>query len=71
MTAITPKANNVTHFSKLRVKLADAVIVLEHSHRGNYKQIGFKCCLSAIESRVIAVQLGKEQTKVQHKHLLY
>lgn len=60
MTAITPKANNVTHFSKLWVKLADVVIVLEHSHRGNYKQIEFKCYSSTIESWVIAVQLGKE-----------
>lgn len=60
MTAITPKANNVTHFSKLWVKLADVVIVQEHSHRGNYKQIGFKCYSSTIDSWVIAIQLGEE-----------
>lgn len=49
-------------------KLADVVPVQEHSHRGNYKQIGFKCSSSTIESWVIAVQLGTEWTEVQHKH---
>lgn len=49
-------------------KLADVVPIQEHSHRGNYKQLGFKCSSSTIESRVITVQLGTERTEVQHKH---
>lgn len=71
MTAITPKANSVTHFSQLWVKLADWVISLKHSHKGNNKQIGSTYYSSTIELFVIAIQLGmtEGQTERQNKHL--
>lgn len=53
MTAITPKANSVTHLSKLWVKPADVVNALIYSHSVNYTQIGFKCSSSTTESEAI------------------
>lgn len=51
---------------KLRVKLADVGVAQEHSHRGNYKQIEFKCYL--IMSDCCSIRWAiKEQSAAQCK----